>query len=101
MRWSRLAEQDLEDSWSWIAQRDPAAARRWAARVLELSEVLLEHPELGGVEWTLKPEGRIRSLVITKRTKLFYTVLDEGVFILRVWPTRRALEALHLPVEDR
>lgn len=47
LRWTRLALADFEQAHDHIAQESPEAARLIAQRILDATEVLVEHPRIG------------------------------------------------------
>ena len=88
LRWTRLAEQDLDEIAKYIGQDSPAAAARVVLELIDQVETLLPaHPALG------RP-GRVlgtRELVIGNLPYIVaYRVRDNIVEILRVMHTSRA-----------
>lgn len=92
LRWTRLAERDLDDIASYIGQDSPAAAARVVLELIDQTEALLpRHAALG------RP-GRVlgtRELVIRGLPYVIpYRVRDNDIEILRVlhtsrrWPSR-------------
>lgn len=47
LRWTRLAAADLRSSLVWIAECNPKAATKVAARNRSAAETLARHPEIG------------------------------------------------------
>jgi plasmid stabilization system protein ParE len=88
IRWSRLAVHDLEAAHAYLAERNPAAAQRFAATVLRAVESIETHPEIGVVARDLAPLGRFRHLV-TGHHRIIYRIEEELIRILRVWDARR------------
>lgn len=88
LRWTRLAELDLDEIAQYIGQDSPAAAARVVLELIDQAEVLLPaHPAIG------RP-GRVlgtRELVIGHLPYVIaYRVRDKDVEILRVLHTSRA-----------
>jgi plasmid stabilization system protein ParE len=88
VRWSRVADRDLEQAYAYLLERDPPAARRFAAAIFAAVDRLVAHPELGRVARDLEPVGRYRH-ILSGRYRVIYRVDDEALVILRVWDTRR------------
>lgn len=88
IRWTHSAVRDLDDAVDYIATRDPEAAARVAALVIEAVESLVEQPEMGAVVRDLQPSGRFRHIVRGKY-RIIYEVRDEAVFVMRVWHASR------------
>lgn len=87
LRWTRLAEADLNDIAAYIGQDSPAAAARVILELIDQAEAsLTRHPALG------RP-GRVigtRELVIGNLPYIIpYRVRDGDVEILRVLHTSR------------
>lgn len=88
LRWTRLAEADLESIAQYIGQDSPAAAIRVILELIEQAETLLpRHPAIGRA-------GRVlgtRELVIGHLPYIIaYRVRDRDLEILRVLHTSRA-----------
>ncbi len=87
LRWTRLAERDLEDIAAYIGQDNPAAAARVVLELIDQAERLLtRHTALGRA-------GRVlgtRELVIGDLPYVIpYRVSDNHIEILRVLHTSR------------
>ena len=88
LRWTRLAEQDLDQIAEYIGQDSAAAAARVVLELIDQAETLLPiHPALG------RP-GRVlgtRELVVGQLPYIIaYRVRDKDLEILRVLHTSRA-----------
>ena len=88
LRWTRLAERDLDQIAEYISQDSAAAAARVVLELIDQSETLLpKHPALG------RP-GRVlgtRELVVGQLPYIIaYRVRDKDLEILRVLHTSRA-----------
>jgi toxin ParE1/3/4 len=80
-RLSQRAEQDLEDLWVYVAQRDEMAADRQVAQLLDRLPMLAQFPNMGQQRDELL-EG-LRSFPI-KPYVVFYTVYPNRIEIARV-----------------
>jgi addiction module RelE/StbE family toxin len=86
VKWLRLALADLEKAVAYIAQSNPDAAEKTAARIWEATQMLAHHPEIG------RP-GRVpntRELFVPGTSYIVpYRVVGNAVQILRVLHTSR------------
>ena len=78
---SPLAEEDLEEIWSFVAERDAEAADRLIDEITGRFDHLLAYPEAGRARHELLVN--LRSLPV-KRYVIFYQPTDDGVEIFRV-----------------
>jgi len=78
---SPLAEEDLEEIWSFVAERDMEAADRLIDEITGRFDHLLAYPEAGRARHELLVN--LRSLPV-KRYVIFYQPTDDGVEIFRV-----------------
>lgn len=88
IRWSRLAEKDLEAAHAYLEERNPEAARRFAAQILRAIGSIEEHHEIGAVANDLAPLGRYRH-VVSGHHRIIYRIEPEVIRILRIWDARR------------
>jgi len=88
IRWSRLADLDLQSSYSYLAERNPNAARRFASDILEALDHILNHPEAGAPAMDLLPRGRYRHWVCGLH-RIIYRIENDRVLVLRIWDSRR------------
>jgi plasmid stabilization system protein ParE len=88
VRWSRLADLDLQSAHAYLEERSPSAARRFAAEILEALGHVQAHPEAGAVAADLFPRGRYRHWVCG-RYRIIYRIEDDLIWILRIWDSRR------------
>ncbi|MGJ5065746.1 type II toxin-antitoxin system RelE/ParE family toxin [Bradyrhizobium oligotrophicum] len=82
-RWSHSSLAEIEDIFSYIHERNPAAASSVVARIERLTSILADFPLAGHI--TDEPEVRVLS-VVRYPFRIFYAVdaaLDE-VIILHV-----------------
>lgn len=78
---SPLAEEDLEEIWSFVAERDVGAADRLIDQITSRFDHLLAYPEAGRARHELLVN--LRSLPV-KRYVIFYQPTEDGVEIFRV-----------------
>lgn len=88
LRWTRLADRDLEEIAQYVGQDNPAAAARVVLELIDQAETLLpEYPAIGRA-------GRVlgtRELVIGQLPYIIaYRVRGQDVEILRVLHSARA-----------
>jgi toxin ParE1/3/4 len=85
-RLSALAERDLEEIWSYVAEdASPATADRLIDAIIDRFELLAEQPRMG----RLRPEfgSGVRSFAVENH--VVYYRYDEDVLIARVLHGRR------------
>ncbi len=78
---SPLAEEDLEEIWSFVAEHDVEAADRLIDEITGRFDHLLAYPEAGRARHDLLVN--LRSLTV-KRYVIFYQPTDDGVEIFCV-----------------
>lgn len=87
IRWLRKALRNLDDMATWIAEDDPAAARRMVSEVRQAVSLLADQPEMGR-------SGRVpgtRELLLPRYSLLVpYRVVGAELQVLRVFHTRQA-----------
>lgn len=81
VRFTPTAEADLDAICTYLADRDPGAARRWVQSVRQTCHLLGEQPHIGRA----RPEygSGIRGIA-AGRYVIFYRLRDDEVEILRV-----------------
>jgi toxin ParE1/3/4 len=80
-RLSKEAEQDLEDLWVYLAERDDIAADRQVAKLLDRFPMLAQFPSMGISRDDLL--AGLRSFPV-KPYVVFYVLIPGGVEILRI-----------------
>ena len=86
LRWTRLALADFEQAHDHIAQENPEAARQIAQRILEATEVLVEHPRIGRDG----EDGDSREWHVDKTPYLLvYSIKGDVIELWRVWHESR------------
>ena len=84
--WHPDALADIDRLHQFLAQRNPAAARRGAAAIIKTAGKILQHPHLGAP----RAEFREWPAKFGKRAYMLrYFILENGdVLITRVWHSR-------------
>jgi len=100
IRWSPAADRDLGGAYEYLKKRNPTAARKLVAALIDALARLEEFPEIGAVATQLEPEGAYRQVVL-RPYLLVYRVVDEVVWILRFWDSRREPQSLTIGREER
>ena len=90
-KFSRKAEQDLEDIWVYIAQQNQLAADKQIAQILNRLPMLAQFPDMGKTRNDLL-QG-IKSFPI-KPYVIYYSKISDGVEIVRVLHQSRDIENL-------
>lgn len=80
-RLSKDAEQDLEDLWVYLGERDDIAADRQVAKLLDRFPMLAQFPNMGVTRDRLL-EG-LRSFPV-KPYVVFYILIPGGIEIVRI-----------------
>jgi toxin ParE1/3/4 len=88
IRWSRLADLDLQSAHTYLEERNPSAAQRFAAEILEALKHIQAHPEAGAVATDLLPRGRYRHW-ICGHYRIIFRIEEDRIWILRIWDSRR------------
>ncbi|KAA9388232.1 type II toxin-antitoxin system RelE/ParE family toxin [Neorhizobium galegae] len=84
--WAEAAVADLVHLRAYIAEHNPQAASAMAARLLEIAELLIAHPEAG--LQTAKPG--VRRLILPQSAySLIYRIMDQDIEIIEVFDGRR------------
>ncbi|MEO6787694.1 MAG: type II toxin-antitoxin system RelE/ParE family toxin [Chthoniobacteraceae bacterium] len=94
---TQRAHCDIEEIDDFLAERDPKAAREFIIRVIEVFELLAQHPEAGRRRPELKVSVRsfpLRSHIV------YYRIAAQCVQILRVGHAARDANALLTFLED-
>ena len=82
LRWTRLALADFEQAHDHIARENPEAARQIAQRILDATEVLVEHPR---IRRDGKDEDSREWHVDKTPYLLVYSINDDVIELWRVW----------------
>jgi addiction module RelE/StbE family toxin len=88
LAWTRRADRDRKRIVAYVAERNPAAARRIVAAIDAQLEAVLDFPNLG-------TQGRVpgtREFVALRLPYIVvYTVKEDIVYVVNVWDGRRDL----------
>lgn len=84
IRWAQEAATWLEDIYKYIAQNDPAAARRVVKGIYDKTQILRDFPQLGH-RYRAEPEGEIRVLLYGHYRIAYLLKGDDIVEILGVF----------------
>ena len=88
-RLSKEAEQDLEDLWVYLAERNDISGDRQVAKLLDRFPMLAQFPTMG-VSRDRLLEG-LRSFPV-KPYIIFYILVPDGIEILRIIHQSRDIE---------
>ncbi len=88
LEWTKRARRERNIIAAYVAERNPAAARRVIAAIDAQLEAVLEFPSLG----TLGRVAGTREFVVSRLPYIVvYTVRDDVLYVLYVWDGRRNL----------
>lgn len=94
---TQRAHCDLEEIDDYLARRDPMAARDFLVLVIEVFELLAQHPEAG----RRRPELKIGVRSFPLRSHIvYYRIAAQCVQILRIGHAARDAAALLTFIED-
>jgi toxin ParE1/3/4 len=88
-RLSKEAEQDLEDLWVYLAERNDIAGDRQVAKLLNRFPMLAQFPAMGVSRDRLL--AGLRSFPV-KPYLIFYILIPDGIEILRIIHQSRDIE---------
>ncbi len=88
--WTIEAKQEIQELYQRIAVRDKPAAKRVVAKIRQLAEQLVEHPEIGRIV----PEYGVQSVRerIWKSYRIVYHLTLQGIEIIAIWHTAQLQE---------
>jgi len=91
IRWSYKAQKQQDSAADYILKEFGAPAlRKFYQKIDEIEAKLIEFPELGKLEPLLKHRKKAyRSIVLTKKNKLVYTIENDCICVNALWDTRR------------
>ena len=87
---SRLAEQDLEDIWVYLAENNQIAADKQIAKILNCLPMLAQFPDIGKTRDDLSDS--LRSFPV-KPYIVFYIKLDNGIEVVRILHQSRDIDS--------
>lgn len=102
--WDYEALDDLENILCYIEFKfSMKEARLFRQQVIHVTRSLCEFPFLGKVEPLLEDfeEMELRSIPVDRLCKLIYAVMNEHIFIIALWDTRRNPNALEQDSKGR
>lgn len=90
---SRLAEDDLNDLWEWIAADNRSAADKLISDIIQSFAQIVRFPDSGSCrpEWTSRP---LRFIVVRKIILVIYHPSRRPVEIARILHTSRDVKAV-------
>ena len=88
-----LADDDLVAAWLHIAAENPIAADEYLDRIQHVCSLIADNPEMGVDRNEIK-DG-VRSFPVDNHV-IFYVAKDEGIAVLRVWPSSQDPATLEL-----
>ncbi|CDN55327.1 Hypothetical protein RG1141_CH29910 [Neorhizobium galegae bv. officinalis bv. officinalis str. HAMBI 1141] len=84
--WAEAAIADLVHLRTYIAEHNPQAANEMAARLLDIAELLIAHPQAG----VLTAKLGVRRLIVPQSAySLIYRTVDQDIEIIEVFDGRR------------
>ncbi len=102
--WDYEALDDLEVILCYVeTQFSMKEARLFRQQVVHITRNLCEFPFLGKVEPLLEDfeEMELRSILVDRLCKLVYAVMNDRVFIIALWDTRRNPKTLEHEAKGR
>lgn len=95
IRWSYRAQKQQDAVADYIFEEFGALAlRKFYQKIDRVESELVEFPELGKVEPLLAQRKKVyRSIVLTKKNKLVYTIDKDSICVHALWDTRREPKA--------
>lgn len=91
---SRRAQEDLLETWEYIAEHDELAADHYIDYLRERAMELLEFPELGRMRNEISPDLRT---LLARNHLLFYRIHSNEIQILRILHGPRDLPNQEFP----
>lgn len=91
IRWSYKAQKQQDAVADYIfGEFGELALRKFYQKIDKVEEKLVEFPELGKLEPLLAHRKKeYRSIVLTKKNKLVYTIDKDYICVHALWDTRR------------
>ncbi len=95
IRWSYKAQKQQDAVADYIFEEFGALAlRKFYQKIDKVEAELVESPELGKVEPLLVHRKKVyRSIVLTKKNKLVYSIDKDCICVHALWDTRREPKA--------
>ena len=91
IRWSYKAQKQQDAAADYIFKEfGTLALREFYKKIDKIEADLVEFPEMGKIEPLLKHRKKVyRSIVLTKKNKLVYTIDKDCICVHALWDTRR------------
>lgn len=83
IRWSREAEQWLQEIYGYIARDNPTAAGKVVSGIYDKVQLLIDFPEIG-YKYRKEPEGDIR-ILLYGHYRIAYMIGDDVIDILGIF----------------
>ena len=95
IRWSYKAQKQQDAVADYIfGEFGERALLKFYQKIDKVEEELIEFPELGKIEPLLAHRKKVyRSIVLTKKNKLVYTIDKDCICVHALWDTRREPKA--------
>ena len=95
IRWSYKAQKQQDAVADYIFKEfGDLALRKFYQKIDTIEEKLVEFPEMGKLEPLLTHRKKVyRSIVLTKKNKLVYTIDKDCICVYALWDTRREPKA--------
>ena len=95
IRWSYKAQKQQDAVADYIfGEFGKRALLKFYQKIDKVEEELIEFPELGKIEPLLAHRKKVyRSIVLTKKNKLVYTIDKDSICVHALWDTRREPKA--------
>ena len=95
IRWSYKAQKQQDAVADYIFKEfGDLALRKFYQKIVTIEEKLVEFPEMGKLEPLLAHRKKVyRSIVLTKKNKLVYTIDKDCICVYALWDTRRESKA--------
>lgn len=92
--WTSPAKESLYETLNYIEKQiGEVTARNVWKSINKQVDLLISNPCMR-CEFLSHPEYQLRFIVIQKRSKVFYSIQGETIYIVLVWDTRQAPELL-------
>lgn len=95
VRWSYKAQKQQDAAADYIFEEfGSIALREFYQKIDDIETELVSFPQIGKIEPLLSHKARsYRSIVLTKKNKLIYTIEENYIYIHAMWDTRREPKA--------
>ena len=89
--WSYKAQKQQDAAADYISKEfGGLALREFYQKIEKVESELVEFPKMGKIEPLLAHRSKeYRSIVLTKKNKLVYTINKDCVYVHAIWDTRR------------